>query len=32
VPAAHQHVVAGANHWDLLDHPEVAAVLRAWLA
>ncbi|BDI03713.1 lipase family alpha/beta hydrolase [Sphaerotilus microaerophilus] len=32
VPAANQHVVAGANHWDLLDHPEVAAVLRAWLA
>ncbi|CAD5371800.1 PGAP1-like protein [Rubrivivax sp. A210] len=25
-------VVTGANHWDLLDHPAVAAKLLAWLA
>jgi len=31
VSPANQHVVTGANHWDLLDHPEVAAALRAWL-
>ncbi len=32
VPPANQHVVTGANHWDLLDHPAVAAALRGWLA
>jgi len=31
-PAAHQRIVAGARHLDLLDHPEVWAQLRAWLA
>lgn len=24
-------VVNGANHWDLLDHPEVAQALRRWI-
>ncbi len=31
VPAGHRHLVPQANHWDLLDHPQVAAWLRAWL-
>jgi hypothetical protein len=31
VPAADQCVITGANHWDLLDHPEVAQALRRWL-
>ena len=31
-PAAQRHVVHGANHWDLLDHPEVSERLRHWLA
>ena len=28
----HQRVILGAGHMDLLDHPDVAAQLRAWLA
>ena len=31
-PAAHQRIIAGAGHLDLLDHPEVSAQLRTWLA
>ena len=31
-PPAHQRIVAGAGHLDLLDHPEVTAQLRTWLA
>jgi len=31
VPPAHQCVVTGAHHWDLLDHPEVAQALRRWM-
>jgi pimeloyl-ACP methyl ester carboxylesterase len=31
-PPDHQRIVAGANHLDLLDHPEVWAQLQAWLA
>jgi hypothetical protein len=31
LPASHCQVVHDANHWDLLDHPEVRACLRAWL-
>ncbi len=31
-PPAHQLVVPGASHFDLLDHPQVAAQLAAWLA
>jgi pimeloyl-ACP methyl ester carboxylesterase len=30
-PAAHQQIVDGAGHLDLLDHPAVTAQLRAWL-
>ncbi|MFM1988896.1 MAG: hypothetical protein RJA99_1853 [Pseudomonadota bacterium] len=32
LPAARTAVVSGANHWDLLDHPEVRAHLDRWLA
>lgn len=32
LPAGHRLVVSGANHWDLLDHPEVYAALQRWLA
>ncbi|MCK6425495.1 MAG: alpha/beta hydrolase [Burkholderiaceae bacterium] len=32
VPTADRCVVTGANHWDLLDHPDVAQALRRWLA
>jgi hypothetical protein len=32
LPAARRHIVHGANHWDLLDHPEVSERLRHWLA
>ena len=32
VPADHQAVVTGANHWDLLSRPEVYARLRDWLS
>jgi len=32
VPAAHRLVVTSANHWDLLNRPEVAAKLLDWLA
>ncbi|MBK9032294.1 MAG: alpha/beta hydrolase [Myxococcales bacterium] len=31
-PEAHQRLITGAGHLDLLDHPEVVAQLRAWLA
>ncbi len=31
-PPGHQRVILGAGHMDLLDHPDVAAQLRAWLA
>ncbi|MBN8227889.1 alpha/beta hydrolase [Corallococcus macrosporus] len=31
-PEANQRIVLGANHLDLLDHPEVYATLRTWLA
>jgi alpha-beta hydrolase superfamily lysophospholipase len=32
LPDSRCHVVHGAHHWDLLDHPEVMDKLRAWLA
>ena len=32
VPPERQRVVTSANHWSLLEHPEVAAALRQWLA
>ena len=32
VPASNQRVLTGANHWDLLNRPEVAAQLCDWLA
>lgn len=32
LPLDHREVVSGANHWDLLDHPAVAAHLLRWLA
>jgi hypothetical protein len=32
VPASRRLVVPRANHFDLLDHPQVAARLRRWLA
>ena len=31
-PSAHQRLVSGAGHLDLLDHPEVSAQLRTWQA
>ncbi|EHR70265.1 PGAP1-like protein [Burkholderiales bacterium JOSHI_001] len=31
VPASRQRVLTQANHWDLLDHPQVADWLRGWL-
>ncbi|RKH84447.1 alpha/beta hydrolase [Corallococcus sp. AB032C] len=31
-PEANQRIIPGANHLDLLDHPEVYATLRTWLA
>ncbi|MCX7231410.1 MAG: alpha/beta hydrolase [Burkholderiales bacterium] len=31
VPRARRLVVASTSHWDLLEHPEVAARLRRWL-
>jgi hypothetical protein len=31
VPEAHQRVITGANHWDLLGRPEVGAQLLDWL-
>lgn len=31
-PPANQLLVHAANHFDLLDHPEVRAALRSWLA
>ncbi|WP_253894927.1 hypothetical protein [Corallococcus exercitus] len=31
-PEANQRIILGANHLDLLDHPEVYAALRTWLA
>ncbi|MBN9684834.1 MULTISPECIES: lipase family alpha/beta hydrolase [unclassified Corallococcus] len=31
-PEANQRIIPGANHLDLLDHPEVYASLRTWLA
>ncbi|RKH91182.1 alpha/beta hydrolase, partial [Corallococcus sp. AB045] len=31
-PEANQRIILGANHLDLLDHPEAYAALRAWLA
>lgn len=31
VPASHQFVLTGANHWDLLGRPEVCDRLRGWL-
>jgi hypothetical protein len=32
VPAQRRLVITSANHWDLLNRPEVAAKLREWLA
>jgi hypothetical protein len=32
LPPGHRHLLPRANHWDLLDHPQVAAWLRDWLA
>jgi hypothetical protein len=32
LPAAHCQLVHAANHWDLLDHPDVTSSLRRWLA
>lgn len=32
LPAERTAVVTRANHWDLLDHPEVRATLARWLA
>ena len=32
LPGSRCQVVHGANHWDLLDHPEVMTALRGWLA
>lgn len=32
VPASHKALITRANHWDLLSHPEAAAMLRRWLA
>ena len=32
VPARDRLVITQANHWDLLNRPEVAAQLRSWLA
>jgi hypothetical protein len=31
VPASRRLVIPRANHFDLLDHPEVRARLRQWL-
>jgi pimeloyl-ACP methyl ester carboxylesterase len=31
VPASHRLVLTAANHWDLLDRPEVYEQLRTWL-
>jgi hypothetical protein len=31
-PEANQRLLLGANHLDLLNHPEVYASLRGWLA
>jgi hypothetical protein len=31
VPTSHKRVIAGANHWDLLNHPEVLQHLLNWL-
>ncbi|RKG88061.1 alpha/beta hydrolase [Corallococcus sp. CA049B] len=31
-PEANQRIIPGANHLGLLDHPEVYAALRTWLA
>lgn len=31
LPASRTAVIAGANHWDLLDHPEVRVHLARWL-
>lgn len=31
VPDGHRFVLAGANHWDLLNRPEVDAQLQRWL-
>ncbi len=31
-PETHQRLLFGANHLDLLNHPEVYASLRMWLA
>jgi hypothetical protein len=32
VPDAHKQVVASANHWDLLNSPEVYQQLLTWLS
>jgi pimeloyl-ACP methyl ester carboxylesterase len=32
VPDDHKHIVTGANHWDLLNRPEVYQQLLTWLA
>ena len=32
VPENRRRVVTGANHWDLLNRPEVGAQLQDWLA
>jgi pimeloyl-ACP methyl ester carboxylesterase len=32
VPDQHKRVVTGANHWDLLNHPQVSQQLQRWLA
>ena len=32
LPTTHRQLVHAANHWDLLDHPDVTGSLRRWLA
>jgi pimeloyl-ACP methyl ester carboxylesterase len=32
LPASHRLIVPSASHWDLLDHPQVSAALKRWLA
>ena len=32
LPASRTAVIASANHWDLLDHPDVRGLLDRWLA
>lgn len=32
LPASHRLIVPSASHWDLLNHPQVTAALKRWLA